>query len=313
MQSVGTTLECRELLDQARATGRTVGLVPTMGALHAGHLSLITRARAECDVVVVSIFVNPLQFGDPEDIAHYPRTLDADLAACAEAGVDVVFAPSVSEMYPNWPAPIATSVTVSGVSAKWEGASRPGHFDGVVTVVTKLFAIAGPARAYFGEKDFQQLAVVRQLVTDLSLSMTVIGCETVREGDGLALSSRNVRLVGDERRAAVVLSRALRAGADAIEAGTRSALEVGAIMRGVVATEPLVHLDYAVVVRADDLIEQRDVTDPTTARLLIAAEVGSVRLIDNGPALTVSQPTPPTAPQHHRDDARNARLLERIG
>jgi len=164
---VHTVAECTDALEAARATGRTVGLVPTMGALHAGHVSLVTRARAECDVVAVSIFVNPLQFGDPEDIARYPRTLERDLVVCASAGADVVFAPSVREMYPTWPAPVHTTVSVRGVSEAWEGASRPGHFDGVATVVCKLFAIAGPCRAYFGEKDYQQLAVVRQLVACL--------------------------------------------------------------------------------------------------------------------------------------------------
>ncbi len=149
MRVVETVAECRELLQQARATGRTIGLVPTMGALHAGHVSLMTRARAENDVVAVSIFVNPLQFGDPEDIAHYPRTFDWDRGVCAEAGVDLVFAPSVREMYPHWPTPVATTVSVVGVSEGWEGASRPGHFDGVATVVAKLFAIAGPVPGLF--------------------------------------------------------------------------------------------------------------------------------------------------------------------
>ncbi|HEY6430000.1 MAG TPA: pantoate--beta-alanine ligase, partial [Acidimicrobiales bacterium] len=195
---VETASRCRAVLDAARATGRTVGLVPTMGALHAGHVSLLARARAECDVVAVSIFVNPLQFGDPDDIAHYPRTLERDLAVCAEAGVDVVFVPAVTEMYPSWPATPATAVTVRGVSDRWEGAARPGHFDGVATVVAKLFCIAEPCRAYFGEKDFQQLAVVRRMVAELALPVELVGCPTVREADGLALSSRNVRLSPEE-------------------------------------------------------------------------------------------------------------------
>ena len=175
MRVVETVAECRELLQQARATGRTVGLVPTMGALHAGHVSLMTRARAENDVVAVSIFVNPLQFGDPEDIAHYPRTLDRDRDVLRPGGRRRGVRPSVREMYPHWPTPVATTVSVVGVSEGWEGASRPGHFDGVATVVAKLFAIAGPCRAYFGEKDFQQLAVVRQMVADLSLPVDVVG------------------------------------------------------------------------------------------------------------------------------------------
>ena len=216
MEVVETVAGCRELLDRARAAGRVVGLVPTMGALHDGHISLMARARAECDVVVVSIFVNPLQFGDPEDIARYPRTMERDLVVCDETGADVVFVPSVREMYPSWPAPPATTVSVRGVSDAWEGASRPGHFDGVATVVAKLFTIAGPCRAYFGLKDFQQLAVVRRLALELSLPVEVVGCPIVREADGLALSSRNVRLSPAERQAATVLARALAAGRAAL-------------------------------------------------------------------------------------------------
>jgi pantoate--beta-alanine ligase len=301
MDTVGTAAECRELLDHARARGRSVGLVPTMGALHAGHISLMRRARDECEVVIVSIFVNPLQFGDPEDIAHYPRSLEHDLAVCAEAGVDVVFAPKVTEMYPSWPEPVPTTVSVSGVSEGWEGASRPGHFDGVATVVAKLFSIAGPARAYFGEKDYQQLAVVRRLVADLSLAVDVVGCTTVRETDGLALSSRNVRLSAGQRQAAVVLSRALTAGQAALERGVVGAATVSEIMRSVVALEPLVQLDYAVAVGLDDLVEPEQIEDPRSVRLLIAADVGPVRLIDNCPGVTAAAP------------ARPERLLERIG
>ena len=201
-----------------------------MGALHDGHVSLVTRARAECDVVAVSIFVNPLQFGDPEDIARYPRTLERDLVVCASAGADVVFAPSVREMYPTWPAPVHTTVSVRGVSEAWEGASRPGHFDGVATVVAKLFSIAGPCRAYFGEKDYQQLAVVRRVAADLFLPVEIVGCRTVRDEDGLALSSRNIRLSSDERQAALAISRALRTGASRDHA--RIALPAGSYGEG---------------------------------------------------------------------------------
>src|SRR5271154_4508704 len=239
VQVVETAAGCREALQQARRTGHSVGLVPTMGALHAGHVSLMARARAECDVVAVSIFVNPLQFGDPEDIAHYPRTLERDLAACAQSGADVVFVPTVPEMYPSWPDAPSTTVSVQGVSEAWEGASRPGHFDGVGTVVAKLFTIAGPCRAYFGLKDFQQLAVVRRLALDLSLAVEVIGCPTVREADGLALSSRNVRLSAAERQAATAPSHALAAGRAALAAGERSGVAVAKAMRGVVDREPL--------------------------------------------------------------------------
>ena len=269
------------VLDTARSVGQVVGLVPTMGALHAGHRSLIERAGAECDVVAVTIFVNPLQFGDPDDLAAYPRTLDADVALAAAAGARFVFVPPVDEMYPGFPTPVATTVSVSGVSDQWEGASRPGHFDGVATVVAKLFAIAGRCRAYFGEKDFQQLAVVRRMVGDLSLPVEVVGCPTVRDGDGLALSSRNARLAADERRAALVLSRSLLAGAELMAQGEDGPAVVEARMAQVVAEEPSVDLDYAVVVHADDLSRPADLSTDRPLRLLIAADVGPVRLIDN--------------------------------
>jgi pantoate--beta-alanine ligase len=314
---VETVAECREALEQARATGRTVGLVPTMGALHAGHVSLMTRAWGECDVVAVSIFVNPLQFGDPEDIAHYPRTLDRDVEVCAEAGVDLVFAPSVREMYPSWPAPVATTVSVTGVSEGWEGASRPGHFDGVATVVSKLFSIAGPCQAYFGEKDFQQLAVVRQMVADLSLPVDVVGCPIVREEDGLALSSRNVRLSAEERRAAVVLSEALATGRALLAQGVDFSSTVSEAMRRVVESEPLVRLDYAVAVGHQDLVACELIEDPASVRLLIAADVGPVRLIDNCAGVEVAADADATAqasatmPAARPDNASNRRL-ERI-
>jgi pantoate--beta-alanine ligase len=309
MDVVETAAGCRALLDAARATGRTVGLVPTMGALHDGHISLIARAHKECDVVAVSIFVNPLQFGDPEDIAEYPRTLERDLAECAEAGAHVVFAPTIPEMYPSWPDPPATAVTVGGVSDKWEGASRPGHFDGVATVVAKLFAIAGPCRAYFGLKDFQQLAVVRRMASDLCIPVDIVGCPTVREADGLALSSRNVRLSETERVAAQTLSRALAAGRAAIATGERDGAAVQTAMRAVVDHEPLVDLDYAVAVDAATLDEVTTIVDPAAVRLLIAATVGPVRLIDNSAA---------TIDGHHNEQQSAAShvhvpSLERIG
>jgi pantoate--beta-alanine ligase len=314
MDVVETRAACRTRLSAARATGRTVGLVPTMGALHAGHVSLIARARAECDVVAVSIFVNPLQFGDPDDIANYPRTLEEDLPACAEAGADLVFVPTVREMYPTWPEPPSTTVSVQGVSEGWEGASRPGHFDGVATVVAKLFAIAGPCRAYFGLKDFQQLAVVRRMALDLSAAVEVVGCPIVRESDGLALSSRNVRLAPAERAASTVLSAALAAGRSAVERGERSAAALHTVMAAVVATEPLVDLDYAAAVDGASLVEARTVADPTLTRLLVAARVGPVRLIDNCAALAASHraETTRSARPHLADEVR-PRQLERIG
>jgi len=249
-------------LDAARAAGGTVGLVPTMGALHEGHASLIRRSAAECDLTAVTVFVNPLQFGPSEDFATYPRDLEADVEVAGAAGAGVLFAPSAEEMYPERP---TVTVTVAGEDAM-EGAARPGHFDGVATVVAKLFNLAGPCRAYFGEKDWQQLRVVRRLAADLSFPVEVVACPTVREDDGLALSSRNVRLSEEERRAATVLYRALSAGVAARMAGERDPETVRRIMADTVAAEPLAALDYAEVL---------------PDRLLVAARVGSVRLIDN--------------------------------
>jgi pantoate--beta-alanine ligase len=267
-------------LDDARRRGTTVGLVPTMGALHAGHRSLIDRAVSECGHVAVSIFVNPLQFGSFEDLERYPRSLDADLTVCAGSGVATVFAPGVEEMYPSWPR-TSTTVSVAGLGTRWEGASRPGHFDGVTTVVAKLFSIAGACRAYFGEKDFQQLVIVRRMVADMTMPVEVVACPTVRDADGLALSSRNVRLSPDERRAAPVLRRALGAGCDALVRGEDRPGHVVAAMVSVVADEPLARLDYAAVVDAADLTTPPSLSIPVAVRLLVAARIGPVRLIDN--------------------------------
>ncbi len=308
MDVVETAAECRALLERARAAGRVVGLVPTMGALHDGHTSLVARARADGDVVALSIFVNPLQFGDPDDIAHYPRTLERDLLVCAGAGVDVVFVPTVREMYPSWPAAPSTTVSVGGVSDSWEGASRPGHFDGVATVVAKLFAITGPCRAYFGLKDFQQLVVVRRMALELSLPVEVVGCPIVREGDGLALSSRNVRLSRDERQAATVLARALAAGRAAVAAGERSSAALSRIMHASASGTPRVRLDYAVAVDATSLEEAGTIDDPRSVRLLIAAQVGPVRLIDNSAAVDGVDDVPAFP-----DTTDQVGLLERIG
>jgi pantoate--beta-alanine ligase len=273
---VATIAEVRAHLDGARAAGRTVGFVPTMGYLHAGHASLMDAARRERDVVVASIFVNPLQFAPDEDLDAYPRDLSGDTALAERSGVDLLFVPSTREMYPG---PVRTTVSVGGVSQGFEGGARPTHFDGVATVVAKLFAIVGPCRAYFGEKDFQQLAVVRRMVLDLSLPVDVVGCPTVREPDGLAMSSRNAYLSPDERAAAPVLHEALLAGAEAVRAGERDPGTVRAVMEAVVAGEPLAHLDYAAVVDAATF----EVPDPLrgTLRFLIAARFGRARLIDN--------------------------------
>ncbi len=280
VEVVETVAGYSALLDAFRLTGRTVGVVLTMGALHDGHASLIRRAAAECDVVAVSVFVNPTQFAEAGDLVNYPRTLPTDLEGAAAAGASVVFAPSIPEMYPGWPAAPATTVGVRGLGDRWEGLSRPGHFDGVATVVVKLLSASGRCRTYFGEKDFQQLAIVRRVTRDLSLPVEVIGCATVREPDGLAMSSRNVRLSAEQRRAAVCLSRALAAGAAALSAG-RDRTAVEAAMADVVWRQPLVTLDYAVLVDADDLEPAVDTTLDRPLRLLIAATVGPVRLIDN--------------------------------
>jgi pantoate--beta-alanine ligase len=278
---VETLAEYTAALEAVRAAGGTVGLVPTMGALHDGHQSLIRRAADECDVVAVSVFVNPTQFGDAADLATYPRTLESDLETVAAAGGGLVFAPSVDEMYPDGSGSMLSTVSVPALSGLWEGASRPGHFDGVAAVVVKLLSATGRCRAYFGEKDFQQLAIVRRAARDLSLPAEVVGCPTVRDRDGLALSSRNQRLSADERHAALVLSRALRSGASLIQRGEESPALVEAMMARVVASEPSVTLDYAVVVRVDDLERAHTCATGHPLRLLMAATVGPVRLIDN--------------------------------
>lgn len=276
MDVVTTIAEVRDRTAAARAGGSAVGFVPTMGYLHDGHASLMTAARQECELVVASVFVNPLQFGAGEDLDAYPRDLDRDTAICAAAGVDVLFVPPAEEMYPR---PVLTTVTVAGITERFEGASRPTHFAGVATVVTKLLGIVGPCRPYFGEKDWQQVCVVRRLVSDLSLPVEVVACPTLREDDGLARSSRNVYLDPEERAAAPVLHRALREGAALIGAGERSAAAVEARMADVVAAEPRAELDYAAVVAADTLAP----VDPLSGevRLLIAARVGRPRLLDN--------------------------------
>jgi len=276
VKTYATIAAFREALDTERHAGRAVGLVPTMGYLHDGHRSLMDAAVVANGVAALTIFVNPLQFAPTEDLSTYPRDLERDLAMARSAGIDHVFTPDVAEMYPE---AIATTVSVAGVSSALEGASRPTHFDGVATVVAKLFAIAGPCRAYFGEKDFQQLAVVRKMTSDLSLPVAVVGCPTVRESDGLAMSSRNVYLNDAERAAAPVLHRALRAGREAIEQGVRDAAAVRAVMAEVIAAEPLARLDYAEVVDAATFVVPAPLAG--TLRLLVAVRFAKARLIDN--------------------------------
>ena len=268
----------RNALDRARAGGLTVGLVPTMGALHDGHASLIRRAAAECDVVAVTVFVNPLQFDRADDLAAYPRSLDDDVVAATAAGASLVFAPTTEEVY-GFGGAATTRVHVEGLADRLEGAARPGHFDGVATVCTKLFGVAGPCRAYFGEKDFQQVVVVRRLVHDLDLPVEVVPCPTVRDADGLALSSRNALLTPEERAVAPMLHRGLRAGADLVAAGERAPEAVAAAVRGEISREPRWRLDRVDVVDADDLEPPGPAT--TSLRILAAAFLGRARLIDN--------------------------------
>jgi len=287
---IGSARGFAEALDAERACGRKVGLVPTMGALHAGHRSLMERAVEECDVVAVTLFVNPLQFSDRVDLAAYPRDVEGDVHEAQAVGATIVFAPVVEEMYPCYPEPPLTSVDVRGVSEGLEGASRPGHFRGVATVVAKLFALAGRCSAYFGEKDFQQLAVVRALTEDLGFPVQIVACPTVREADGLALSSRNARLSPAERRAASTLYKGVQVGRGALEGGERDLDVVRGLMRSVMEAEPLVDCDYAEVV--DALTLRRPAVTAGELRLLVAATVGPVRLIDNDGV--VVEPVAPT-------------------
>lgn len=256
--------------------GVTIGLVPTMGALHAGHRALIRAARLSCDAVVVSLFVNPAQFGPKEDFTRYPRQPGADAILCRKEGVDVLFAPPVSQIYPDG---FQTAVAVPSLAHRWEGARRPGHFAGVATVVTKLLTLVRPAAAFFGQKDFQQAALIRRLVEDLNLGARVIVYPTVREADGLALSSRNVYLTPAQRRAAPVLFQALKAGRAAIRTGDRSGARIQRVMRKVVAAEPMARLDYLAVCDPDTLEPLTRVRD--RAVLLGAIRIGTIRLLDN--------------------------------
>jgi pantoate--beta-alanine ligase len=277
MEVTGDRDGLREACEAARAEGQTVGFIPTMGALHAGHRSLIARAREECGLVAVSIFVNPLQFGPSEDLASYPRDPDRDVALLERAGVDVAFTPSADEMYPSGRPDV--TVDPGPLGERLEGASRPGHFRGVCTVVAKLFGLVGPSRAYFGEKDAQQLAVVRRMVADLDLPVEVVPCPTARERDGLAVSSRNARLSPDERHAAACLYESLARAAWLVEGGERDVGVLKAEMAKRVGMEPRARLDYVAVVD-EDTFEEADRLRGRS-RALIAAHIGSTRLIDN--------------------------------
>lgn len=276
MEVIHTVAWMKQAARQARAEERIVGLVPTMGALHEGHFSLVRAAKQQCSPVVVSIFVNPKQFGPSEDFQKYPRTLDADRVALEKLGVDYLFAPPPEEIYPRG---FRTAVVVEGLSERLEGRSRPGHFRGVTTVVLKLFEIVQPRFAYFGRKDAQQVRIIQQMAADLNLDTQVVPCPIVREPDGLALSSRNQYLGDKDRRAATALYRALDAARREIAAGQRDAAHLIVAMRKVIDGEPGVALDFAEIVDAESL--EPLLTLRRAAYILLAALVGGTRLIDN--------------------------------
>ncbi|HON33366.1 MAG TPA: pantoate--beta-alanine ligase [Synergistales bacterium] len=268
--------EAREFLKRKREAGGTIGLVPTMGFLHEGHLSLVRRAMGENDTCVVSIFVNPLQFGPSEDFDAYPRDMGRDLDLLASEGVELVFAPGVDEMFSPDHSTIVSEKKLSGFLC---GSARPGHFDGVCTIVLKLFNILRPDRAYFGEKDYQQLQVIRRMVRDLDLEVKVIGCPIVREEDGLALSSRNTYLGEAEREQAIALSRALAQARSVFDAGERGCRSILDVVRMVVESYPMVSLEYAEIRDAVDLSPVKRVDRKVV--VAVAARIGRARLIDN--------------------------------
>ena len=273
MKRISTVREMRRAVERVRGS---VGLVPTMGYLHAGHMALVERARRENDVVVATIFVNPTQFGPDEDLERYPRDLRRDLSMLEEAGVDFVFTPSTEEMYPEG---FATYVQVEGLSDRLEGSFRPGHFRGVATVVAKLFNIIPATRAYFGRKDAQQAVIIKRMVRDLNFRHEIVVVPTVRDSDGLALSSRNAYLNEEERRAALALSRALFLAEELYGRGERSAREIRTAVRAVLDAEPMLKTDY-VTVSDPESLEELDRIDGK-ALVALAARVGSTRLIDN--------------------------------
>ena len=274
-----TVAEVRALVARARRDGRTVGFVPTMGALHAGHRALVEAAARATGFVVVSIFVNPTQFGPTEDLSRYPRTWDADLDLCAAGGAAVVFAPEVAEVYPS--GGLATFVDVPGVGDVLEGASRPGHFRGVATVVLKLFGMVGPDVAFFGAKDYQQQLLIRRMVADLDVPVRISTEPTVREADGLAMSSRNCYLDPAERRAATVLHRALTAARAAVDAGEADAGRVRQILAGTLKSEPRARVETIDLVDAATLAPAESVGPGRQVVALLAVRVGPARLIDN--------------------------------
>jgi pantoate--beta-alanine ligase len=276
MQVLSTVHEMCAACRAVRKSGQSLALVPTMGALHAGHIALVRAARKECDVVAASIFVNPTQFGPNEDFSKYPRTFEKDCALLKAEGVALVFAPQPEEMYPKG---ASTFVEVEGVGDRLDGRSRPGHFRGVATVVAKLFHIVGPDKAFFGQKDAAQVAVLRSMVRDLNFPLDLVVCPTVREPDGLALSSRNRYLSAEERTRALVLSRALNVIAATYRAGQKDVARLLEAGRSVLASEPDVRIDYLEIVNADTLLPLKEAVPGTL--VAVAAYLGATRLIDN--------------------------------
>lgn len=276
METIHTIDWMKQVARAARTEGRVVGFVPTMGALHEGHLSLVRAAKQQCMPVIVSIFVNPAQFGPNEDLAKYPRKMERDRGLLEDLNVDYLFAPSAEEIYPNG---FRTYVEVQGLSDRYEGKMRPGHFRGVATVVLKLFEIVQPHLAYFGRKDAQQARVIRQMAVDLNLDTNVVTCPIVREPDGLAMSSRNAYLSPEQRRAATVLYRALGMARNEILGGTRDAASLTRAMRDVIAHEPLAQAEYVEIVDAETL--EPVVLLRGTCLVLLAVRVGATRLLDN--------------------------------
>lgn len=279
MKIITTVRELKKCVQSAKKQGQTVGLVPTMGYLHEGHLTLMRKAREENDCVVASIFVNPLQFGQGEDFGSYPRELKQDSLRAASAGVDWLFAPTVEEMYPQGFENMNTFVEVTGVTAGLCGASRPGHFRGVATVVSKLFHIVEPDRAYFGQKDAQQVVVIQKMVQDLNMNVTIVPVPIVREVDGLALSSRNVYLSSAERQAALVLSQSLKLATKLLESGVQDSDEILQQMEELIQQQPLASIDYLVIVDTETLESVSDIHLPVL--IAMAVKIGKTRLIDN--------------------------------
>jgi pantoate--beta-alanine ligase len=278
MEIIRTVSWMKQAARQARAENHVIGMVPTMGALHEGHLSLLRRAKSNSSKVFASIFVNPTQFGPNEDLSKYPRTFETDVAKLEAAGVDILFAPDAKEIYP---AGFTTYVTVEGLSDRLEGRSRPGHFRGVATVVHKLFEIAQPQYAFFGRKDAQQARILQRMLQDLNTDVELVLCPIVREPDGLALSSRNAYLNPEERRAATILYRSLETARSEIAAGTRDALSLENSVRNVLAKEKLARVDYVEMADADKFESVARLNAHAAAYLLLAVFIGKTRLIDN--------------------------------